>query len=450
MELGQVVPIQPELPAVGSPASFENTLLALRAGVDTLGNFANFVLRFPYWDDEVEQLVSVLRAIGAIAAYKRDGVVLDSYLEDGFSGTFFDYRSVVGWARFERYIVEELCGAAYAPDFGGLTSDPLQRAAVIVALEQGRPKGSSPSAYYHGDTVGYTDSEPNNLALFVNDTLLNIAVQMQFRTGAALLPVPLTERQRIPSVDEIYEVHRLARALEPHGKGLADLIDWSSTRKSGLRIAEGGDRWFKRLILYLQEIGIDISDPFELMLATRRMGRSAVESIGLGPEPDYESPTELSVMAIGALRQEVSKVSGASEVRLDGTAVAIASSDVHEFAKFVLEGVLRDRGAQTLDCGISVDPEALVSRAAANGCSAVVVTTHNGWALNFGRRLAAERDRLKLGVTLVMGGVLNEDVDGTPTPRDVGAELRALGIVTTNDPVELVRLLAKSRPRSRT
>ena len=202
LELGQVVPIQPQAPVIGSPASLENTLLCLRAGVDMIGNFSEFTWRWPYWDNEVAQLAAIVRAVGAAAALRGSGVVVDSYLEDGFAGEFGDYVSVVGWALLERYLVDDLCGASYSASFGGLTSDTFTRVAVFEAIHLACGRRGARS-WYHGDTVGYTNSAPRNIALFAHDALVSAAAHLHYRWGSALLPVPLTERNRVPAVEEI-------------------------------------------------------------------------------------------------------------------------------------------------------------------------------------------------------------------------------------------------------
>ncbi len=451
MDLGRTVPIQPQAPLIGSPASFENTLCGLAAGLDTIGNFANFVNRYPYWDDEVGQIASVLRALGAMSAHRETGVVADSYLEDGHSGVFADFRSIVGWAMFERRLVEGLCGAAYAPAFGGLTSDPFLHAAVFLALESTGPADGVIDGYYHGDTVGHVESMDRNLALFVNDATVSLAADAQFGWGAAYLPTPLTERERVPGTSDILEVHRLTRAIEPHAREMAARIDWSETEALGADIAEGANTWLGRLDDYLATNGIDLADPLELMLATRRMGAVAIERIGLGTEAEFAHPTELTQMSLEAREREIARVSQSSAARLDGIGVAVASTDVHHFAKLVIEGVLEERGARIVDGGLAVDPEALLDRALEADCAAVVATTHNGWALNFGDRLAAARGRRGAGITLVMGGVLNEDAgkgSNAELPRDVTPDLNARGIVTTNDLLELVTVLAETAPRA--
>jgi hypothetical protein len=80
MDLGQTVPIQPRAALIGAPASFENTILGLTAGLDVIGNFSYFTTRYPYWDDDVGQFTSVLRALGAVSAHRQGGVVVDSCL----------------------------------------------------------------------------------------------------------------------------------------------------------------------------------------------------------------------------------------------------------------------------------------------------------------------------------------------------------------------------------
>ena len=443
MEAGQTVPIQPQAPLINSPASFENVLQALAAGFDTLGNFSGFVLRYPYWDDEIAQVSSVLRAIGAMSAHRDSGVVVDSYLEDGHCGIFMDLRSIVGWALVERHIVEHLGGARYAVACGGLTADPFERAAVFHAHQINGSQDVVGSGYLHGGTVGHVESLTRNLALFTHDSSVSLAADRYFNWSTAYLPVPLTERERVPTPEEIVEVHRLARSLEPHAVELAHRIDWTSVEKHARSLAEAGRRWWSRLRNRLDAAGINTSDPLQLMLALRRLSPQLIEQIGLGEEATPAEPTALA-RSIDQAGQDA-RLSVAHAPRCDGLRAVLASSDVHFYAKPVLETVLTDRGAEIVDGGLAADPEQLVAMAVSSQCQALVVTTHNGWALNFGQRLARERDRLAPQLLLVMGGVLNEDAESgsnSSVPRDVSNDLRRLGVVATNDFTTLAEALA--------
>jgi len=442
-EAAQTVPIQPQAPLVCSPASFENVLEALAAGFDTLGNFSGFVLRYPYWDDDVAQISSVLRALGAMSAHRDSGVVVDSYLEDGHCGMFLDLRSIVGWALVERHLVEHLCGARYAVACGGLTADPFERAALFRAHEINASSDLLCNGYLHGGTVGHVESLTRNLGLFTHDTSVSLAANRHFNWGTAYLPVPLTERERVPTPEEILDVHRMARALEPHAVDLAQHIDWTNVERHAQSLAEAGRLWWSRLRECLQTGGFDTDNPLQLMLALRRISPQLIERIGLGEDAAQPEPTALARLIDTA--QQEARASVAKAPRCDGLRAVVASSDIHFYAKPVLEAVLADRGVEVVDGGLAADPEQLVAMAVASQCSAVVVTTHNGWALNFGRRLARDRDRLAPQLLLVMGGVLNEDTgpgSNSSVPRDVSIDLRALGVVATNDFEKLAEALS--------
>jgi hypothetical protein len=126
-------------------------------------------------------------------------------------------------------------------------------------------------------------SADGNLALFVNDGTVSMAADAQFGWGAAYLPTPLTERERVPETEYILEVHRLARAMEPRARALASHFDRPGTEVLGEEIAQGARAWFGHVKEHLPGIGIDLGYPIELMLATRRMGAFAIQRIGRDP-----------------------------------------------------------------------------------------------------------------------------------------------------------------------
>jgi methylmalonyl-CoA mutase cobalamin-binding subunit len=75
-----------------------------------------------------------------------------------------------------------------------------------------------------------------------------------------------------------------------------------------------------------------------------------------------------------------------------------------------------------------------------------VISTHNGVARNFGQLLMRELNGAGAGqVPVFMGGVLNEDVDGSDVPRDVSADLNATGIQTPGTIDRLVDALIERR-----
>ena len=107
-----------------------------------------------------------LKGAGLLAAFKDQGVVFDSYLEDGYPGVFHDYANYIGWAMVERYISEELIGAAYSPSWGGLTQNPVIKSAVTLALDAVNPE-RVPFLYTQGDTIGNTPDFDANMLAFL-------------------------------------------------------------------------------------------------------------------------------------------------------------------------------------------------------------------------------------------------------------------------------------------
>jgi methylmalonyl-CoA mutase cobalamin-binding domain/chain len=126
-----------------------------------------------------------------------------------------------------------------------------------------------------------------------------------------------------------------------------------------------------------------------------------------------------------------------------GRRVLVSSTDVHEFAEFLLASTLTSAGAEVIDFGINRDPEDIVKVAVETDADAIVVTTHNGVAGSFAERLVAELRGAGLGGKPVyMGGVLNEDIEGSDVPIDVREDLRRLGVHLPDTIDQLVADLA--------
>jgi hypothetical protein len=139
LAVGQAAPIQPHMGdfMIGFPASADNTVLALRAGVTTIGNLSQFFSHeAPGWRDTPFTAGETVKAIALMGALREQGTLVHSYLDDGLGALFTDCATVAGWAFLERYIVEELMGAKLAHCVGGLVSDPVKRSGWIFALRR--------------------------------------------------------------------------------------------------------------------------------------------------------------------------------------------------------------------------------------------------------------------------------------------------------------------------
>jgi methylmalonyl-CoA mutase cobalamin-binding domain/chain len=455
-ELAHTVPIQPEAAdnTIGGPGSVENAIDALRAGITTIGVLSQYSWRWPYYDDDVNQTMVTLQAAGLLAAFKDEGVIFDSYLEDGYPGVFHDYANYVGWAMVERYVSEELIGAAYSPSWGGLTQDPVVKSAVTLALDAVNPD-KVPLSYVQGDTIGNTPDFDANMAVLNTDVLFMKMVERRYRLGGAPIAVPVTETERIPSWDEVATVQTISRRLEDYAPLVEPVIDWGKIELLRDDLVRGGRAFFEAVTTGLSGAGIDVRDPAQLLLVLKRLGSSRCEELFGAGTPDPEFPrgrrpvlqTDLVKSTMEERKRLLTELQGRREQEaIRGMKVLVTSTDVHEFAGFLLTSTLAAVGTEVIDFGINRDPEDIVKAVIETDADAVVISTHNGVARSFGQRLVEGLGSAGAGGTpIFMGGVLNEDVEGSEVPIDVRADLNANGIETPGSIDRLVDALVERR-----
>ena len=455
-DLAHTVPIQPEAAdnMIGGPGSLDNALDALRVGITHIGVLSQYTWRWPYWDDEVSQTLAVLKAAGLLSAFKAEGVCFDSYLEDGYPGVFHDYANYVGWSLLERYISEELIGAAYSCSWGGLTQDPVVKSAVTLALHAVNPD-AVPAGFVQGDTIGNTPDFDSNMAVLNTDVLFMKMVDSRYRLGGAPIAVPVTETERIPSWQEVATVQTISRRLEEYVPLVDPVVDWGRIEALRDELVAGGRRFFDAALQGLAGAGIDVRDPAQLLLVLKRLGSNRCEELFGAGEPDAEFPrgrrpvlqTDLVKSTMAERERLLEELRGrGQEEAIRGMKVLVTSTDVHEFAEFLLASALGAVGTEVIDFGINRDPEDIVKAVIETDADAVVVTTHNGVARSFGQRLVRELGRAQAReVPVFMGGVLNEDVDGSEIPIDVRADLNATGIETPGTIDGLIEALIARR-----
>ena len=108
--------------------------------------------------------------------------------------------------------------------------------------------------------------------------------------------------------------------------------------------------------------------------------------------------------------------------------ILIASTDVHEHAVMIIHMLLAEAGAEPIYMGAEANPDKVASAACVNKAEAILISTHNGMALEYARRLKDELAKHRRKIPVVMGGVLNQKVADQPLPIDVSADLKMLDI----------------------
>jgi methylmalonyl-CoA mutase cobalamin-binding subunit len=346
----------------------------------------------------------------------------------------------------ERFVTRELCGAEFSISWGGLTTDPITKSAMTLALNDINER--VPCAFVQGDTIGNRADIESNFAVMSTDVLFMKLVDHHYQLGSAPIAVPVTETQRIPTWQEISTVQTVSRRLEDYARTLEPTIDWSHIEGVRDRLVHGGRRFYQNAIRGLSEAGIDMDDPARVLFVLRRLGAHGCEELfGAGEiDPSYPGGRRpiMQTDLVGKTMDERERLMETLSVReadprLRGRKVVVSSTDVHEFAEFLLVSTLEAVGSDVVDFGINRDQEDIVKVALETNAEAVVVTTHNGVARSFAAKLREELDRAGIGHTHVyMGGVLNEDIDGSDIPVDVRDDLAKMGVRTPSDIEDLI------------
>jgi methylmalonyl-CoA mutase cobalamin-binding subunit len=420
---------------LGFPGALENTQAALAAGSTVIGNLGQyFTFRLPDWNDDIAATNSTLQAIGLIAAQPVK-VLVHSNLDDGFAAVFEDLASALGAAMLERYIIEDLCGARITHCFGHHYSTPLTRLSFQRALSTVSP---NPGSMIYGNTTSYRGNDAENYASLGAYLLLDIVGQITCPSGHAINPVPVTENRRIPEIDEIVDAQLFAGQLTASGMDYLPIYNDAEVEQLAKKLVTKGTDFYNATLTGFKEEGYDTLDPFEMMLAMRRIGcRELERRFGQGRWDD-ESHRRVAILqsdTVKEIEQLVAKNLQAIEpedrniLNDSDIKVVVATTDVHEHSKMLIEGLFRELNIDVLDGGVSADTIDLARLAEQETADAIALSTYNGVALTYFSRLRDQLLEMGIPVPILIGGQLNEipEESTNSLPIDVEDKLKKEG-----------------------
>ncbi len=423
---------------MGTPAALENTAGALKAGSTAIGNLGQyFTFDMPGWDDDVATTSETVKALALIAAQPVE-VIVQSNLDDGFAALFCDLTSALGMVLIERFIVEDLIGGRTGHCYGHTFTNPVTRLAFQRALAR---QGATPGTMVYGNTTAYGANEAANYAALAGYLLVDIHGQRSRPTGHAINPVPVTEAQRIPEIDEIIDAQLFANRLIERGTAMAPLINDSAAEAVADDIVAGGERFRSNVLEGLEDAGVDTRDPFELLLAIRRIGAKRLEEMFGAGEPEDSIPRGRQPMVRSDVMDEIENAGRQHLDNLDdamrtairgaGLTACTATTDVHEYGKLAIDAVLGELGVAVIDGGVSTDPDKLAARARDSAADFIALSTFNGVALGYLKALKREMAAAGVDVPVFIGGRLNQipEASNTSLPVDVGDDLANAGAV---------------------
>ena len=437
---------------MGMPAAMENTIAALHAGSTSIGNLGQFfTFRLPGWNDDQVIAEQTVKAILLCANQSRK-ILIHSNLDDGFAALFTDIACALGAVLLEQYIVDDLLGGNVSHCYGHTYSEPLAR----LAFQRGLASVSrTPGTMVYGNTTIYGDDLTMNYANLGSYLLVDALAQQTRPTGHALNPVPVTEAQRIPSIDEIIDAHLFANQLIKNAAGYAPLFDCESSESIADELVEGATRFKNNVISGLDAAGVDTNNALELLLALRRIGARRLEHEFAPGRSELDGPYE-PIFEASALREinknaqtvaENTEKTKVNKIIQFGHKVCVATTDVHEYGKLLVMKSLEELEVNTEDGGVCTDAEELIQTVIRTHCTAIAISTYNGVALSYFNEL---KDCMSihdlLHIPVYIGGKLNQVDDINPTldelPEEVSETLWTSGAIPCATVDELISDLA--------
>jgi methylmalonyl-CoA mutase cobalamin-binding subunit len=288
------------------------------------------------------------------------------------------------------------------------------------------------------------------MAVLVNDLMMSKLTDIRYKLGTAPIAVPVTETERIPDWKEVAQVQTISRKCEEYLPIIESYIDWKKIEGLRDQLVIGGRQFFSNAIKTMKEMQVDVNDPARVLIVMKLLGPEKCEELfGVGERDNNYIRGHKPVLETDLVRQTMEKrktlldnVSNLKpDEKLNGKKIVVASTDVHEFAKFLLISTLESVGGRVVDFGINRDPEDIVKVALETEADAIVITTHNGVARSFGMTLMESMNEAGLSSSVFMGGVLNEDIEGSTVPVDVREHLHRMGIATPDSVEDLLGAL---------
>lgn len=443
-KLGQVVPAHPHLGdhMIGSLNGVENVTNGLNAGVTSIGNLAQyFTYEYPGLEMEDYRTEDYIKSMAIMGEFKDEGVCMHCNLDDGYGALFHDVANLLGWAMLEKYVAEDLIGANLAHCYGNLFSDSFLRIVFNRALSMINKNGT-PGTFINGNTIDYGFSLPRNYAVLCSYALPDVACQLTYPSGYAVAPVPFTEAIRIPEPKEIIEAQLTMDMVIEKAPYYARYIDWDKVNSDAEILVTGANVFFERVLNGLDNLGVDITHAGEVVSVLKAIGPAQLEAAFGSGKSDKNAmrgripirPTSI-VQTITKIEDDAVAKQGFSEDKpLTGITVLIGSTDVHEFGKEVIRNYLRKAGAEVFDLGTSAAISEITDNLVETGSKVLCMSTYNGMAYSFAEALMRALKENQLEDThVLMGGRLNEAMDGSDVPIDVTDKLIGMGINADNN-----------------
>lgn len=438
---------------LGEPNSVEMTKGALKAGSSYQGMFGHFQWSVPGCPDDVWNMNEIVKGLGMVAAHYDDKIVVDSAVDDSIPAYCSDFASYIAWGKVEQYLVSTLGKCRYAISFGNFASDLIVKSAMWYAAHNLFRKDDQPGiGFVYANTVDHWDHHLHaNYGFQVPEALMCVLMERKFHTGATYLSVPITEKVTIPTVSEMLDMTGACQRTEGPADAFEKLIDWTPVVELGEKVIALANQFFENFLEGLQEAGIDITNPIEIMVVLKRMDPAKFETF-FHPSVVNDGkknviplmPTTLWAQSSNLVDNLVKKYQNTPvHEGLKGKDICVVSADIHYFGAYTIKETLKALGAEVLDGGNEMEVVDVLDLAKEHGIKNIVVSVHNGQAYDYAKLISDLKNKRKLDNKIFMGGYLLSFLgDDCKEPVDVTSQIEEMEIITNNSIEQLLEQLA--------
>ena len=307
-----------------------------------------------------------------------------------------------------------------------------------------------------GNTVSYRSTPSGNFASLSNYLQADVWALRRQHTGHAINPVPVTENERIPDVDEIIDAQIFAARLVEQATASEALVDRDVVDEVAAKLVEGGRRFAQDVLDGLDEAR---RRPFRRRRthagAASHRTAAARRAFRRGKDGRLDAEHRRGGRMVAGTRRCGGRVGRRAPAGLQAAdppcrAQGLRRDERRSRARQVSRRprVRKARRSTSSTAETSTDPEELVAVAIDQGADFVAVSTYNGIALRYAGDVAGCLARADLDFPVCIGGRLNQVPDDTNSglPVDVTDDIDALGLTpcaSLDDLTPLLRRLAE-------
>ncbi len=438
---------------IGWPNAVQGTINSLKAGTSTCGLISTWHQVAPGCPDEVWNMNQIIKALGIVAAKYDEKVIVNDNMDDSLPVYCTDLVSYLAWAKMVHYITTDLCKCRYQFSVGNLTVNHIHKAAIWLAAHESFKMDDAPCiGFIYPDTVSPLDHDLHaNYGFLVPEALMCALVEKKYKTGGTVLVTPITEKVAIPTIKNMKDIQAACQNTEKSAEFFYDIIDWSPVEKLRDEIMEYSEIMYHNIMQGFEEAGIDITDPVQMMVVTKKMNPTKFEEF-FHPSVVQEGKARVVPKLPAALWLETEKQADiiynnvkdepfASKIA--GRRVCTASGDMHYFGYYAVSRVLERLGAEVIEGGTSLEAIDVLDLADEYSCTDICVSLHNGQALDYAKLLKKISEERGKKYNFFLGGVLTSQVDENSTiPMDVTPQLQEIGMITSTTIENLIEKVA--------